>query len=199
MRPPGEIAEVVYPVDGNKALEYHKPVRYAINGILHNVLQKGEAVQFIFVMTTGENSCCKENREIFIREFERINAEKGLLPSYADVEIPFQAVKQTYNKLITDLAEKVPENAEIYADMTFGSKPEVLSLFCALIFVENFRNAVIQYIVYGKAEFNKKTRALENPVIFDLTSLYYLFKVLGTMQSPDAGAALDLLKDFFAL
>jgi hypothetical protein len=190
--------ETVYPVDGNKAIEYGGAVRYAINGILYNALKKGEEAKIIFILTDGENSCSGEHRENFIKEFEAINAGKSLSLSYADVKIPFQATKRTYNRLLVDLAETVPENAEIYADMTFGSKPEVLSLFCALKFVENFRNAAIEYIVYGKVDFNKKTNEPENPMIFDLTSLYYLFDLIGSIEAADAEAGSKLLKDFFA-
>jgi hypothetical protein len=97
------------------------------------------------------------------------------------------------------LADKIPDNAELYADITYGSKPEILSLFCALRFAEEFRNAVVQYFVYGKAERNKKTRKLEDLMIFDITSLYYLFNLMGSLRASDAESASKKLKDFFAL
>jgi len=110
----------------------------------------------------------------------------------------FLATKRTYNKLITDLTEIIKEkNAELYVDITYGFKPEILSLFCALRFIEEFRDAVVEYFIYGKAEFNKGQ--IENPVIFDITSLYYLFKLIGTIGTDDAEKASNILKDFFAL
>jgi len=200
MKPPHEVGQMTYPVDGNKAIEYGKPVRSPINGVLAKTLQKDEKVKVIYIMTTGENSECERNKQVFREELDGINTGIGADLTYDTVEIGFLPTKNTYNKLITDLAEKVPENAEIYADYTFGSKPEILSLFCAFRFVEEFRNAIVQYIVYGKVEFNKKTRELEHPMLFDTTSLYYLFKLMGTMGgAKDAEGAMKLLKDFFTL
>jgi hypothetical protein len=147
------------------------PVRSPINGILAKTMKKGEEVKIIYIMTTGKNSSCDQNKQVFIEELEGINAEIVAVLSYDAIEIEFLATKQIYNKLITVLADKIPDNAELYADITYGFKPEVLSLFCALRFVEEFRDAVFQYCGYGKAEHNRDTNKMENPMLCDITSL----------------------------
>jgi hypothetical protein len=197
MKPPNTVKAVQYPVDGNKAIEYEKPVRCPINGVFAKTMEKDEQVKVIYIMVTGENSECLANKKTFIEEIESINKEIGAVLSYDTVEIDFLPTKQTYNKLITDLADKIPENAEIYADTTFGYKPESISLFCALRFVEEFRDAIVQYIIYGKVEF--KDNQPVNPALFDITSLYYLFKLMGTMGGSSAEEASETLKDFFAM
>jgi len=199
MKPPREVEAIQYPMDGNKAIEYEKPVRCPIHGVLAKTLEKDEQVKVIYILTTGKNSDCEQNKKVFIEELEGINKEIGAVLTYDSIEIDFEPTKKTYNKLITDLAEKITDNAEIYADTTFGFKPETLSLFCALRFVEEFRDAVVQYIIYGKVEFNKETRKLENPMLYDITSLYYLFKLMGSMGASSAEDAMETLKDFFAM
>jgi hypothetical protein len=199
MKRSDKVEPVLYPVDGNKAVEYEKPVRCPINGILAKTLKKDEQVRVLYIMTTGGNSECEQNKKHFMTELEEINAEIGAVLSYDTIEIEFLPTKGTYNKLLTDLSEKIPENAEIYADITYGHKPEILSLFCAFRFVEEFRDAVVQYIVYGKAEFNPRTEQIEHPMLFDITSLYYLFKLIGTIGTADAESASKMLQDFFAL
>ena len=199
MRPPEGVKPVIYPVDGNKAMEYNKPVRSPVNAVLAKTLKKGEKLRVIYIMTTGKNSHCKENKTVFIEELEKINAEIGADISFDTVEMDFLATKKTYNKLITDLTKIIPKkNAKLYVDITYGFKPEILSLFCALRFVEEFHNAVVEYFIYGKAEFNRD-KQIENPVIFDITSLYYLFKLIGSIGAADAKKASKILKDFFAL
>ena len=199
LKPTKEVEAVKYPVDRNKAIEYDKPVRCPINGILAKTLKKGEEVKIIYILTIGENSEWMQNKSAYIEELENINKEIGAIFSYDTIEIDFEPTKKTYNKLITDLAEKIPDNAELYTDVTFGFKPETLSLFCALRFVEEFREAIVQYIVYGKVEFNKETRKPEKPMLYDITSLYYLFKLMGTMGATNAKTAMETLKDFFAM
>lgn len=198
MMVPDKVKLINYPVDGNKAIEYGKELRCPINGILAKTLKKDDQVKFIYIMTTGEHSNCKQNKETFIREIEGINAGIGADLSYDMVEIEFAATDQTYQRLITDLADKIPENAELFVDYTFGSKPEILSLFCALRFAEEFCDAIVQFIVYGKAEFTK-TGEIENPMLYDTTSLYYLFKLMGTMGTADKKTASEILKDFFSI
>jgi hypothetical protein len=197
MKPPHEVEAMQYPMDGNKSIEYKKPVRCPINGILAKTLEKGEQVQVIYILTTGENSECERNKNAYIEELESINKEIGAVLSYDTVEIDFEPTKKTYNTLIINIAKKIPENAEIYVDTTFGFKAIPLSLFCALRFVEEFRDAVVQYIIYGKVEFNKETRKPEKPMLYDITSLYYLFKLMGSMGASNAEDALETLKDFF--
>jgi len=199
MKPLHEVEAMQYPMDGNKAIEYEKPVRCPINGILAKTLEKGEKVQVIYILTAGENSECERNKNAYIEELEGINKEIGAVLNYDTVEIDFEPTKKTYNKLITDLAEKIQENAEIYVDTTFGFKAIPLSLFCALRFVEEFRDTVVQYIIYGKLEFNKETRKPEKPMLYDITSLYYLFKLMGSMGASNVEDALETLKDFFAM
>jgi len=198
---PKDIQPVIYSVDGNKSIEYDKPIRSPINAVLAKTLKKGEEIKVIYIMTTGKNSHCEENKKIFIDELDEINKEIGAVINYETVEMEFIAKKHIYNKLITDLTDKIPKNAELYTDITYGSKPEILSLFCALRFVEEFYNADVQYFIYGKIEYDypdgKKT--IENATIFDITSLYYLFKLLGSMGTADAKTASNILKEFFAV
>jgi len=198
MRQPDGVKPLIYPAHGDKALEYAKPVRFPVSALLANVLKKDEEVKVIFIMTASENSKCELNKNNIIKEFEGINADIGAVLSYDTVDIDFEATNKAYNKLITDLAEKIPDNAELYSDITYGSKPEVLSLFCAIRFAEEFRNSNIEYIIYGKAEFDDKGQPV-NPELYDITSLYYLFKLMGTMKTANAETAMKVLKDFFAL
>jgi hypothetical protein len=193
------LKRLVYPVDGNKAIEYDKPVCCPVNAVLAKTLKKGEEVKVIYLMTVGENSRCEENKPTFIEELEGINAGIGAVISYDTVEMEFRATKHTHNKLILDIAEKIPEKAEIFADITYGFNTEILSLVCALRFFEEFRDADIEYIIYGKLETNQETREKENPMIFDITSTYYLFKLIGSIGAADFDTASKKLKDFFDL
>jgi len=198
MRQPDGVKAVVYHAHGDKALEYGKPVRFPICSLLANVLEKGEQVEVIFIMTASENSKCEQNKQNIIEELNGINADIGAELSYKTVEIDFEATNKAYSKLIIDLAEKIPNNAKLYVDVTYGSKPEAISLLCALRFAEEVRNSDIEYMVYGKAEFDANGNPV-NTEIFDTTSLYFLFKLLGTMRAANPETALKVLKDFFAL
>jgi len=197
MMNPDRLIAKQYPVDGSDKINCKMPVRSPINSVLATKLQKDEDVKVIYI-TIKDNKKCTQNIKNFTEELETINKEIEAKISYTNVEIEFKPTKQTYNKLITDLAEKVPNEAELFIDITYSYKPAILSLFCALRFVEEFNDAVIQYIVYGKVEFDDDNKP-QNPMLYDITSLYYLFKLMGTMGATNAEEALKTLKDFFAM
>ncbi|MCL2007245.1 MAG: hypothetical protein FWG77_04080 [Treponema sp.] len=195
---PGGVKAITYPVDGNKAIEYNKPVRCPINGVLARTMKKDEEVRIIYILAKGENSKCEQNKRIFLQELEEINAGIGAKLEYDEIETSFEPTKRTINKFLLDLTEKIPGEAEVYADITYGYKPESLALLCAIRFAEEFRNVNIEYIIYGKAEFIAKGEII-NPKIFDISALYYLFKMLGSMGTTDDETASNILKKFLVM
>ena len=200
---PRVIQEVFYPVDGNKDIEYGKPVCCPINGVLAKTMQKGETVKVIYIMTTGPNSpFCEEIKERFRAELDRINKDEGIGADikYETVEMKFDATRHTHNKLITDLVDKIPENAEIYADITYGFKTENFAFICALRFIEAFKDVDVKCIIYGKLEKDQETLQKNiHVMLYDITTLYYLFKMIGSIENANAESASKLLKDIFAL
>ena len=82
MKPPREVEAIQYPMDGNKAIEYEKPVRCPIHGVLAKTLEKDEQVKVIYILTTGKNSDCEQNKKVFIEELEGINKEIGAVLTY---------------------------------------------------------------------------------------------------------------------
>jgi len=79
----------------------------------------------------------------------------------------------------------------------------MLSLLSAFSFVEEFRNVLVKHIYYGKIDFeyNKKTKKTEpvDPNIYDMTSLYHLIKLIGSMKTANEETAKNMLKKFFGM
>ena len=96
----------------------------------------------------------------------------------------------------------IEEGAELYADITFGQKTIPMVLMCAFHFAEKFFDADVKKIIYGKVEFIKHADGIaypENPELYDVTPLYYLNNLMGTMEAPNGTEALKALDAFFAL
>jgi hypothetical protein len=187
-----------YPVEGNKSIEYEKAVLFPVNAVLAKTLAKDEEGKVVFLTTTGgaENHSA-ENMARFREELGEINREIRARLCYETIEIPFRPQMDVFEQLISGLVAKMGRKVEIIADITYGIKPLPMILFCALTFAEKFHSASVRGIIYGKVEFaGGKT---ENPMIYDLSSLYYLNKLIGSMECKSAKAADALLNDFFAL
>ena len=119
------------------------------------------------------------------------------------IETPFTETRDVHKKIIRDMVATLEENAEIIGDVTYGPKPLPIIMFAVMNFAEKFFKANIKNIIYGKVDFvddgsgTGKTKPI-NPIIFDLTPLYYLNNLTKTMSyksSKDAVKALDTLLD----
>jgi hypothetical protein len=187
-----------YPVDGNKTIEYEKEVLFPVNAVLAKTLTKGETGQVVFLAATGgDENRSAANMARFREELDGINSEIGARLTYETIEVPFRPQKDVFEQLISSLIARLGKKAEIIADITYGIKPLPMILFCAITFAEKFYAATVQNIIYGKVEFAEGKTL--NPMIYDLTPLYYLNKLIGSMECKTAKAAEALLNDFFAL
>jgi len=187
-----------YPVEGNKTIEYEKAVRFPVNAVLAKTLVKDEEGKVVFLVTTGgAGNHSAGNMARFREELDEINREIGARLSYETIETPFRPQTDVFERLISGLIAKLGRKAEIIADITYGIKPLPMVLFCALTFAEKFYAATVRNIIYGKVEFVEgKTHS---PMIYDLTPLYHLNKLIGSMESKSAKTAEALLNDFFSL
>jgi hypothetical protein len=193
------VSALHYPVAGNSAIEYEGEVSFPVNAVLAKTMKAGEQVNVILIVTTGGTGDSRENVEVFKSELNRVNEAIGAMLRCDILEIPFEPTRNTFDLFLSDLIEKIPGGADIISDITYGMKPTVLPLFCALNFAEKFCDASIQNIIYGKVERNKQTgKMTENPEIFDVTPLFYLNKLINTMECPDTETAKKILGDFFA-
>ncbi|GHV83210.1 hypothetical protein AGMMS50212_05500 [Spirochaetia bacterium] len=194
-----KLTPFVYPVNGNSSIEYDKPVIYPVNSVLAKTLKKSDIARVILLETKGGAEKGSENSAVFRQELDGINKNIEAKISYETIAVPFELTTEDFDGLLSQLLDKLKEekDAHIIADITYGIKPWPMILFCAFNFAEKFFDATIENIVYGKVEF--KGEKPENPMIYDITQIYYLNKLIGAMESPNADTAVKMLKDFFVM
>jgi hypothetical protein len=147
--------------------------------------------------------------DAFKEELKTINIGVGADIEYADkpIVMPFEGTRKTFDEILQALIAEIKEDTEIIADITYGSKMQPILLFSALNFAEKYFNADIKNIIYGKVNFvpdpnNPDPRARKipkNPVIYDLTPLYYLNSLINEIDCDSASDAKKMLSDFFAM
>jgi hypothetical protein len=195
-----------YEVAGNSTIAYDKPVVFPVNGVLARTMKKGEDVKVVLFATENDAKDQAKYRVKFKEELNRINMDIGAHITYDEsIEMPFMATEKIFDTTLRALIGKMEEEAEIIADITYGAKPQPILLFCALNFAEKFFNADIKNIVYGKVDFvqdpnnpdPKAKKIPANPVLYDITSLYYLNSLTNVMECRTSGEALKMLDGFF--
>ncbi len=196
-----ELNAFKYVVDGNASIEYDGEVIFPVNSVLAKSMKKGEKVKVVLLSKVDIEGNSAINAGIFQKELNEINRNIGADIEYVTLATPFEETRSVHEILLRDMVGKIEDNAEIIGDVTYGPKPLPIIMFAVMNFAEKFFKAKIKNIVYGKVDFvddgsgTGKTKPI-NPVLYDLTPLYYLNSVTNAMEyknSEDALKALDTL------
>ena len=185
-----------YVVDGNSSIEYDGEVIFPINSVLARALKKDESVKVVLLKKQDVEGNSDINAGEFMRELNQINRTIGAVIEYKIIEMPFVETKDTHELALGKMVDELVENAEIYCDITYGPKPLPIVLFSVLNFAEKFYKCKIENIVYGKVDFLTKedgTTYPSNPVLFDVTPLYYLNAFTNTIECKSAEEAKNML------
>lgn len=190
-----------YKSDGCIGPDCGKEVIFPVNAVLAGAMKKGEKVRVVLLAKSDPEGNSAVNTGIFQKECNGINRGIGADIEYVTLTTPFEETREVHEGLLRDMVKKLEPDAEVIADITYGPKPLPIILFSVLNFAEKYFNAQIRNIVYGKVDFVEdgsgtgKTKPV-NPVLYDLTSLYYLNSLTNVMdyRSPEeAVKALDTL------
>lgn len=192
-----------YKTIGNSEFEYSGKVMCAIDSILAKTLKKEDEVKIVYVkeIQTEQNNF-DENLK---KEIEDINKNIGAKIKFKTICKTFEETQDTHEKLLETLIDELEENAEVSADITYGTKPLSFIVFNALTFAAKFCNADITNVVYSKVEYEKDSTGktiynddgkpkVKNGTIFDLSPLYYLNSISSTIKCEDMDEAKKIIK-----
>jgi len=183
-----------YPVDGNSRIEYDGEVLFPVNGVLARTLGKREKARILLLVTRGEHS--GENVEKFKEELQGINAGIGAELSFETLTFPFEPNREVCEGIVRDLISRLDRGDGITADITFGPKPLAIGVCAVLTFAEKFFDAKIEHVIYAKVRFEDNTP--RDPMIYDLTPLHYLNKLIGAMECRSPEDAVKILEVFLS-
>lgn len=192
------MSPMVYAGTGNTNCNYSKPVNFAINAVLAESLKSDDNIKVVLLRTLDKDGSSVKNSSLFMQELDAINSEIGAKISYETLDSEFKETKELNEKRLQDMLDKIEENTEIYADITYGPKPLPMILMCVLSFAEKFLNCDVKTVIYGKVNFDENNKP-SNPELYDVTSLYYLNNLTNSMVADNGQDARQILKEFFSL
>lgn len=183
-----------YATSGGKV--YDKGTIYAINPCVSESIKNGDDVKIVLLKKNDVSGNSDKNIEEFKAEFADLTAGKDIKINYVILETPFEETREIHEKLLRDMIGELEEKAEVYADITYGPKPLPIIMFSVLRFGEKFFKCNVKRIVYGKVDFVKKADGVSeavNPVIYDVTPLYYLDSVTNVIDCKSHKEAVQVL------
>ena len=192
----------LYAAECGSSVTYDREVIFPINAVLAGTINKDEDIKVVLLKKLDAEGNSDIHSGEFMKELNSINRDIGARISYEIVDTPFEETREIHESLLRRMIAQIENGAAVYADITYGPKPLPIILFCVLNFAEKFFNCDIKNIVYGKVDFitlpDGNTRT-ENPVLFDVTPLYYLNSVINAIECKSSEEALKMLDALLAL
>lgn len=193
-----------YKTAGGTVTKYEKEVIFPVSAVLAESMQKGEKVRIVLLAKEDPEGNSGVNVGIFQKECAEVNKNIGADIEYVTLATPFVETREVHDNLLRDMVKQLVPDAEVIGDITYGPKSLPILMFCVFNFAEKYFGAEIKNIVYGKVNFvddgtgTGKTKPVD-PVLYDLTSLYYLNSLTNVMDynlPEEAVEALDTLLSF---
>jgi hypothetical protein len=169
---------VCYEARGNTKLTYGN-TRFPIIPVINGYAEKGAKIRVIAILTDGDNY--RYNYETyFVPEIAALSEKNGYV--FDGIEViasPDSEDIETQILLFSGLIGKIRDNEELYACITYGTKPTPIVQFIALNYAYKLKkNTSIGCIAYGRFMHNDPNR---NNGIYDQTALFYMDSILNKL------------------
>ena len=184
--------------DQLKKLAYHRentqqcyPIASAFPSIpvMEESLCDGDDVTIIPIITEDTFGNSRNNLEVFREELAEMNRRHGWQLQLSDpIIIPHEETKPKQVQLFREFCDRYEENAEIYMDVTYGTKITAIGIFSTLVYAERVKNCNIRSIIYGKFLHDAENTG----EIYDIRPLYNLNMLISALD-PGCGDVNALL------
>lgn len=140
-------------------------------------LEEGDAIKVVTV--TYDIPDCHRNLKLLEKEIGQVCAVHNATYELDSIEVPFddsiKAILNVYQQLIA----RVEDGDDLYADITYGSKPMPIVLTMALQYAYRTKeNVSIECVTYGQVSHHKEPKEAK---IFDVTALVQLDEIVRLM------------------
>ena len=188
---------LLYQAVDNPALQLDQEVCFPIMTAIGGCTKPGEEIRVIAVLTDSE--VCRKNLELFSADLRAL-CEKKQLSCPNGVETVYVSGDDSVATQVTTFRElmgRVDDNDELFACMTYGTKPTSTVVMMALQYAYRIKsNASISGIVYGQVNRpNPKDESTWQAKVYDMTALVKLDEVvhlLAATKAPNPTEIIDM-------
>lgn len=180
----GKLIPHQYQSVGNTLLQMDTVTCFPILTAINGYVQPGEEFRLIAVMTDTEDGY--RNRNTLRQELDQLCERKCLVcPQIETVSVPVDNRVATHVSTFQMLIDLVDDDDELFACMTFGTKPLSTAVQMAVQYAYRVKNnASISCIVYGQID---RTGGESRASVYDMTALVQLDELVRVLA--DRGVA----------
>lgn len=188
--------KVKWPVDGNSFIEYPEPLYFGINGVLAKNTNSDDEIYLYPIITNAGDKAGEKNAKLLADELIQI-LPKVKKVVVENIECDFDEGKTKFQGLFKTLIKQLKEGAELYADITAGTKSLPLLIFSAMQFGEKFFDCSIGNVTYQKVEFKNGVIDENSRQLCDVTPLYLINSFTNTIECSTGEKAVAAVDELF--
>ena len=185
------LAVYKYEPADNGLLEYG-PTHFPAIPLINAHIDSGDEIRILTV--TYDIPECHRNLQVLENEIATVCSKNGTSYSLESIDVPFDDSIQAILNVYQELIARVDDGDELYADITYGSKPMPIVLTMALQYAYRTKsNASIECVVYGQVSHHKTPKEAR---IYDVTALVQLDEIVRLMADgriSDPKSIIDLI------
>lgn len=178
-----DLTPMHYNAMDNESLICNKKIAFPILATINNFVSKNEKIIIVPVIIKGkiDGEVSNKNYELFLAELEEMKKDIGfeydLLPVYKNGD----ETVDTQIKLFSKLIGVVEKDDELFACLTYGTKPIPIIINMALNYAYKVKeNVEIRKVVYGARPWNAPPGS-DIGEIYDVTPLFYIDSAINSL------------------
>lgn len=185
---------IKYNVGNNKKLKYDKKTRFPIIPVINTYAEKNETIKLIVICT--EYSSTDSNLHNLYNEITELEKEKSITCEIVKIQLPYKETIDIHYKLFSNLIQQVKQDDELYACISYGSKPTINIVSMTLQYGHQVvKNTKVRCIVYGQFDFNEQD-VDKQATIYDITSMFYMEQTLKRLAKVQLENPEEFMLDF---
>lgn len=191
---------VHYEITGKKFKSFDGEVYYGMNEILANEISKDDEVKIFTIGSSTSTESIERNTDYYIEEISNIIDSIGAKKVIKSIKVPYENSDIVFESMFSDVIGEIEEDSEVFVDITFGDRIIPFFMFSVVQFAERYLNCTVKAIINMKQDYDKDGKVVEGSHrLNDVTSVYYLNKMVNSMNGISGEAAVKTVKEFLSI
>jgi len=174
---------------GSDGVFLSEAVHFPVLAMMEWNILPGEEVELVTVRRENDdNTEC--NYRTFLKELRELEERSGLhCHIIKEILVPHTEDKEKQVALFRELCALYPQGADVYIDLSFGTKITTVCLFSTLPYAEKVRGCTVKHVTYGLHDYNA---APDAPAVSNLYNVRYLYDMASFIHTVDSANAEDI-------
>jgi hypothetical protein len=193
LQPEGRLGSGAYAAESGSLLDARIETRFPIMNAIAGYAKGDEKIKVTCVLTEYGNA--RKNYALFQEELKALSGEKGFGFELVEIPTPYRQSADAKLELFAGIIDKLGDDEELFACITYGNKPTTQVLPMALNYAyRTKKNVAVECVVYG--EFDHGSGKMR---LYDTTPLFYMDAIVNNLAEAKVKNPAEAIKKILSL